>query len=118
MLGKRRAGWVLRLLLADGIALVAAFLAAWGVRSILDPALPRGVGPLGYYAWLLAVILPIWLVVLAGLGAYDVGWVDRSRAWLALRASAIGIVVLTTVLYLGRAVEINRSLLADRKSVV
>src|SRR5262249_31823103 len=48
----------------------------------------------------------------AVLGAYGVRWTTRSLAWLILRVSAIGLLLLTAALFLGQESEVNRSLLA------
>jgi exopolysaccharide biosynthesis polyprenyl glycosylphosphotransferase len=112
MLGKRRVGWVLRLLVADGTALLASFLVAYWSRVVLDQPLGRVAGPLGYYLWLVAWILPVWLGLLAALGAYGMGWTVRSRAWLVARVEVVGVVLLTAGLFLGKEIEVNRSMLA------
>lgn len=111
MLGKRRTAWRLRLLALDAAALGAAFLAAYAVRVALDRPLGRAAGPLGYYLWLLALIVPVWTGLLAILGGYGLAWTTRSRAWLVARASGLGLVLLTAALFLGRESEVNRSLL-------
>ena len=92
MLGKRRLGWVLRLLVTDALALVASFGVAYVLRFLLNQPLGRQAGPLGYYAWLLVLILPVWMGLLAVLGAYGVRWTVRSRAWLVLRVCTVGLV--------------------------
>ena len=112
MLGKRRAAWVLRLLVTDGLALVACFVVAHRLRVVLDQPLGRAAAPLLHYLWLLELILPVWLGLLAVLGAYGVRWTTRSHAWLALRVSAVGLVLLTASLFLLKDSEVNRSLLA------
>jgi exopolysaccharide biosynthesis polyprenyl glycosylphosphotransferase len=112
MLGKRRMAWAARLLVADGLALIACFGLAYVLRVLLDRPLGRAAAPLGYYAWLLALILPVWMGLLALLGAYGVRWTTRSRAWLVLRVGALGLVVLTAVLFLVKQSEVNRSVLA------
>ena len=112
MLGKRRAAWVSRLLVADVLALVAAFVVAYYVRVLLDSVLTRRTGPLGYYAWLLLLIVPVWTALLAAFGAYGVRWTVRSRAWLAARVAVIGTVLLIAGLFLAQESKINRSVLA------
>jgi exopolysaccharide biosynthesis polyprenyl glycosylphosphotransferase len=112
MLGKRRPAWVLRLLVSDGLALLVSFLLAYELRVLLNQALGRAVGRLGHYLWLLAWILPVWVGLLVAFGAYGIRWTVRSRAWLVIRVSAIGVVVLTALLFLAQESEINRSLLA------
>ena len=57
-LGKRRAEWVLRLLAADVAALLVAFLVAYRLRAALDDPIGRVAAPLGYYLWLLGLIVP------------------------------------------------------------
>lgn len=52
MLGKRRAAWVLRLLIADGGWILASFLVAYGLRVLLDRPLGRAAAPLQHYLWL------------------------------------------------------------------
>ncbi len=112
MLGKRRGAWVLRLLVADGLALLVSFVAAHRLRVVLNQPLGRVAAPLGHYLWLLELIVPVWVGLLAALGAYGVRWTTRSHAWLALRVSAIGLVLLTAALFLGKESEVNRSVLA------
>ena len=85
MLGKRRAAWAVRLLLTDGLALLLSFALAYEVRVLLDRPLGRAAAPVGYYLWLLALIVPVWIGILAALGAYGVKWTAQSRAWLAIR---------------------------------
>jgi len=111
-IGRRRWAFVLPLVGADVAVLVLAFLAAYGVRMLLDRPLARPVAPLAVYLWLLALIVPVWLSLLALLGAYGVGWTTRSRVWLGLRVSAAGFVVLTAALFLFQESEVNRSILA------
>jgi exopolysaccharide biosynthesis polyprenyl glycosylphosphotransferase len=110
-LGKRRVGWVARLVAADLCALVAAFLVAYALRVLLNAPIGRAAGPLEYYVWLLALIVPVWIGLLAALGGYGVRWTTRSRAWLTLRVSAVGFLVLTAALFLAQESEINRSVL-------
>ena len=112
MLGKRRTAWVLRLLLADGAALLLSFVLAYRLRVFLDEPLGRAAAPLGYYVWLLVLIVPVWVGLLATFGAYGVGWTVRSRAWLMLRVCALGFVLLMAALFLVKQSEINRSMLA------
>ena len=110
-LGKRRAEWVLRLLAADCVALLVAFLVAYRLRVALDGPIGRPAAPLGYYLWLLGLIVPMWVGLLAASGAYGMGWTTRSRFWLALRVSVVGLLALTAGLFLGKAEEVNRSVL-------
>jgi exopolysaccharide biosynthesis polyprenyl glycosylphosphotransferase len=112
MLGKRRAAWVLRLLVTDGLALLASFVVAHALRVTLNEPLGRAAARLPYYAWLLELILPVWLGLLAVMGAYGVRWTTRSQAWLVLRVSGIGLVLLTASLFLVKGNEVNRSLVA------
>jgi exopolysaccharide biosynthesis polyprenyl glycosylphosphotransferase len=111
MLGKRRAEWIVRLVATDVAALALAFLAAYVLRRLLGPPLLRPAGPLGHYLWLLALIVPAWLALLAALGGYGVHWTAHSRAWLAIRAGGLGLLLLTAALFLVQESEINRSLL-------
>jgi exopolysaccharide biosynthesis polyprenyl glycosylphosphotransferase len=111
MLGKRRAEWTLRLAASDIAALVVAFLTAYALRRLVGRPLFRPAGPLDHYLWLLVLIVPTWLGLLAAFGGYGVHWTARSRAWLAARTSAIGLVLLTAALFLVKESEINRSLL-------
>ncbi|HEV8437202.1 MAG TPA: sugar transferase [Methylomirabilota bacterium] len=112
MLGKRRAAWALRLLAADGLVLLGSFVVAYHLRVLLDEPLGRRAAPLGRYLWLLQLILPVWIGLLAALGAYGVRWTTRSRAWLILRVSAVGLVLVTAGLFLVKESEVNRSVLA------
>lgn len=111
MLGKRRAQWVLRLLLVDVVVLNAAFLAAYYLRVALDGPIGRVAGPLEHYLWLVALIVPMWIALLAAFGGYGVGWTAQSRLGLIARVSAMGLVALTAVLFLAKAEEVNRSVL-------
>src|SRR2546426_5529790 len=112
MLGKRRAAWVLRLFVADGLVLLVSFVVAYELRVLLDQPLGRAAAPFPHYFWLLQIILPVWIGVLATMGAYGVRWTTRSRAWLVLRVSAIGFILLTAALFLVKESEVNRSMLA------
>ena len=111
MLGKRRVAWALRLLLTDALALLLSFTVAYELRVLLDQPLGRAAAPIGYYIWLLALIVPVWIGLLAVLGAYGVGWTVRSRAWLVIRVCAIGFVLLMAALFLAKESEVNRSVL-------
>jgi exopolysaccharide biosynthesis polyprenyl glycosylphosphotransferase len=110
MLGKRRGAWVGRLLLADTAALGTAFLLAYGIRVALNQALLLPAGPLDHYVFLLGLILPIWLGLLAAEGGYEMSWLTRSRLRLAARTSALGLLLLTATLFFTRQSEVNRSL--------
>src|ERR1700675_2841916 len=112
MLGKRRVAWALRLLVTDALALVVSFGIAYALRVVLNQPLARAAAPLTYYAWLLVLILPVWMGLLAVLGAYGVRWTVRSRAWLVLRVCTVGLVLLTAALFLVKESEVNRSVLA------
>src|SRR5207247_5597005 len=48
----------------------------------------------------------------AALGAYGVRWTVRSRAWLILRVTGAGLLLLTAGLFLVKESEVNRSVLA------
>jgi len=52
-------------IIADLVMLVAAFLLAYYVRNFAG-----GLNSLGYYSWLLIVILPVWYVLMARYGLY------------------------------------------------
>jgi len=110
VLGKRRAMWALRLLVADSGVLFGSFVTAYVLRVLLNHQLARETGPFSYYLWLLGLIVPVWIVLLAGLGAYGLGWTTRSRLWLVARVSGIGLLVLTAVLFFAKESEVNRSL--------
>jgi exopolysaccharide biosynthesis polyprenyl glycosylphosphotransferase len=112
MLGKRQPAWVVRLLVSDGLALLASFVVAYELRVLLDEPLGRAAAPLGRYLWLLALIVPVWVGLLAAHGAYGVRWTVRSRARLTLSVSVIGLVLLTAGLFLVKESEVNRSVLA------
>jgi exopolysaccharide biosynthesis polyprenyl glycosylphosphotransferase len=111
VLGKRRVMWVSRLLIADGGVLIGSFLAVYALRVLLNRPLAREAGPLSYYIWLLGLIVPVWMVLLASLGGYGLGWTTRSRAWLVVRVSGIGLVLITAVLFFAQESDVNRSLL-------
>ena len=111
MLGKRRVMWAVRLLVADGGVLLGSFLIAYAVRILLNRPLARDAGPFAYYLWLLGLIVPVWITLLASLGAYGLGWTTRSRLWLVARVSGIGLLLLTAALFFAQESEINRSLL-------
>jgi exopolysaccharide biosynthesis polyprenyl glycosylphosphotransferase len=112
MLGKRRGAWIIRLLITDGLALLVCFVVAHRLRVYLNHPLGRAAAPLEHYLWLLELIVPVWVALLAALGAYGVRWTTRSRVWLALRVSAIGFVLVTASLFLAKESEINRSVIA------
>jgi len=111
VLGKRRVMWAVRLLVADGGVLLGSFLIAYAVRVLLNRPLARDAGPFAYYLWLLGLIVPVWITLLASLGAYGLGWTTRSRLWLVARVSGIGLLLLTAALFFAQESEINRSLL-------
>jgi len=78
MLGKRRVAWVVRLLVTDALTLGLSFVIAYGLRVTLDRPLGRAAAPLGYYLWLLPLMGPAWIGLLAACGAYGVRWTVRS----------------------------------------
>jgi exopolysaccharide biosynthesis polyprenyl glycosylphosphotransferase len=111
VLGKRRVEWVLRLLVADAAVLLASLLVAYGLRVLLNRPLDRAAGPLTHYLWLLELIVPVWLGLLAFMGGYGVGWTAQSRARLFTRVSGIGLLLLSAALFLEPGgQQINRSL--------
>ena len=113
MLGKRRLEWVFRLLVADAAVLLASFLGAYLLRVLLNRPLDRAAGPLTHYLWLLGLIVPVWLGLLAFMGGYGVGWTAQSRTRLFVRVSGIGLVLLSAALFLEPGgQQINRSLVA------
>src|SRR5262249_21371082 len=112
MLGKRRVAWVFRLLVADVVALAAAFLVTYALRVVLDAVLVRRTGAFRHYLWLPPLILPVSLALLAAFGAYGLRWTARSRAWLAMRVSGVGTVLFLAGLFLAQESEVNRSVLA------
>jgi exopolysaccharide biosynthesis polyprenyl glycosylphosphotransferase len=111
MLGKRRALWMGSLLVADATTLVLAFLAAHGLRVLLNVPLGRPAGPLGHYLWLLVPILPVWVTLLALRGGYGLHWTTGSRLALALWPNLAGLAILSTGLFFSQEQEVNRSLL-------
>ena len=111
MLGKRRAMWALRLVVADAGVLLGSFLVAYALRAGLNNPLARTAGPLAYYLWLLGLIVPVWVVLLGASGGYGLGWMARSRAWLVARVSGIGLLLVTASLFFAQEGDINRSLL-------
>src|SRR5262249_57188305 len=111
MLGRRGAAGTLRLLGADALVLLASFVVAHRIRVALDEPLGRAAAPLGHYAWLLTLILPVWLGLLALLGGYGIGWTTRSRDWLIIRVGVVGVIFLTAVLFALKQSEVNRSVL-------
>jgi exopolysaccharide biosynthesis polyprenyl glycosylphosphotransferase len=110
-LGKRRAEWVLRLLATDIVTILAAFLVSYHLRVALNRPIGRVAAPLEYYVWLLGLILPLWIGLLAASGAYGMRWTTQSRPWLMARVSAVGLLTLTAALFLAKQEEINRSML-------
>ena len=111
MLGKRRVEWVLRLLVADAAVLLASFLVAYGLRVLLNRPLDRAAGPLTHYLWLLELIVPVWLGLLAFMGGYGVGWTAKSQVRLFTGVSGIGLLLLSAALFLEPGgQQINRSL--------
>src|SRR5262245_8903800 len=91
--------------------LLVSFVAAYAIRALLNEPLQWQVGPFSQYTWLLGLIVPMWIALLAGLGGYGLGWTTRSHAWLMARVGAIGLILLTTMLFFVRGSEVNRSLL-------
>src|SRR5262249_96160 len=61
------------------LVLLVSFVAAHRLRVALDEPLGRAAASLAHYAWLLALILPVWLGLLAVLGGYGLGWAPRAR---------------------------------------
>jgi exopolysaccharide biosynthesis polyprenyl glycosylphosphotransferase len=112
MLGKRRASWVLRWLVADALVLLVSFVVAYELRVVLNQTLGRAAAPLGHYLWLLELMVPVWLGLMAALGGYGLGWTARSRGWLILRVAGLGLILLTAGLFLAKESEVNRSVLA------
>jgi exopolysaccharide biosynthesis polyprenyl glycosylphosphotransferase len=113
VLGKRRLEWVLRLLVADTAVLLVSFLVAYWLRVLLNRPLVRTAGPLTHYLWLLSLIVPVWLGLLAFMGGYGVGWTAQSRTRLFARVSGIGLLLLSAALFLEPGgQQINRSLVA------
>ena len=113
MLGKRRLEWVLRFLVADAAVLLASFVGAYWLRVLLNRPLDRAAGPLTHYLWLLGIIGPVWLGLLAFMGGYGVGWIAQSRTRLVARVSGIGLLLLSAALFLEPGgQQINRSLVA------
>jgi exopolysaccharide biosynthesis polyprenyl glycosylphosphotransferase len=55
--------------------------------------------------------MPVWIILLAALGGYGLGWTTRSRAWLMARVSVVGILLVTAALFFAQESEVNRSLL-------
>ena len=111
MLGKRRVEWVLRLLIADAAVLLASLLIAYRLRVLLDLPLGRAAGPLTHYLWLLGLIVPVWLGLLAFMGAYGVAWTVKSLAGLFTRVSGVGLLLFSAALFLEPGgQQINRSL--------
>src|SRR5262249_24744595 len=103
--------WALRLVDADASVLLGSFLGAYALRVVLNNPLARDAGPLSYYLWLLGLIVPVWILLLAAFGGYGLGWMTRSRAWLVARVSGIGLLLLTAALFFAQESDINRSLL-------
>jgi exopolysaccharide biosynthesis polyprenyl glycosylphosphotransferase len=113
VLGKRRVEWVLRLLVADAAVVLASFLGSYWIRVLLNRPLDRAAGPLTHYLWLLGLIVPVWLGLLAFMGGYGVGWTAQSRAWLFIRVSGVGVLLVSAALFLvPGGQQINRSLVA------
>jgi exopolysaccharide biosynthesis polyprenyl glycosylphosphotransferase len=112
MLGKRGVAWAVRLIGLDAATLALCFLAAYVARVLLSGLLGRETPtPLFVNLWLLGLVWPVWLALMALLGGYGVRWLDRSLWGLTLRVSGLGLLILTTALFLAREQAIYRSLL-------
>ena len=112
MLGKRRAEWVLRLLVADVAALLVAFLVAYWLRVALNRPIGRAAGPLAHYLWLLGLIVPVWVGLLAVIRRLRRPLDDAARGpGSIVRVSGVGLLLLTAGLFLVKGSEVNRSVL-------
>jgi exopolysaccharide biosynthesis polyprenyl glycosylphosphotransferase len=107
-----------RRLLLDVLLTAGSFLLAHQVRSHLGPKLlpalfPRGLYPLSDYLPLLAVVLPLWMVLLAAHRLTAPGQVLslRREAIKELQVAALGVVLLAAAGYLLRLHFISRPFL-------
>jgi exopolysaccharide biosynthesis polyprenyl glycosylphosphotransferase len=107
-----------RRLLLDVLLTAGSFLLAHQLRSNLGPAVlpslfPGGLYPLRDYLPLLAVVLPLWMVLLAAQRLTSPGQVLslRREAFKELQVAALGVVLLAATGYLLRLHFVSRPFL-------
>lgn len=108
MLGQGRVGWTAALLAVDAVAVVAAFVAAYGLRTLGALLFGRETTPLAWNLALLGVILPLWPLLVALHGGYGLRWLDRSPLHLAGRVTSLGLGFLLVLQFLVREPLIYR----------
>ncbi len=112
MLAKRRSLKWIGLILADGLLVPLAFLAAYHLRLFPMFSHYKRLAPVGHFSWLIWIALPLWLVLFA----YQ--FRDRSIrnlspgdiAWRCTRAIFWGSIILSGSIFALKAKTFSRSL--------
>lgn len=102
-----------KLLMAlDAGVVVTAFILSYYTRTLLPVLGLRRLGTIDHYLWILLVVIPLWWVLLFFSGAYTLkAQTPGAIAWRALKVGAIGLLIVSLVLYLIQFETFNRSLL-------
>src|SRR5258707_14370719 len=103
---------LLRQILAfcDAMTLAASFLVAYYTLSFL---LPRKFVSVGNYAWVIVLILPLWLVSLWSSGFYSSAVYGSNRRLFGrlVRAQSVAGLALLAMMYLTRSEGVSRLLM-------
>ncbi len=99
------------MLVLDGCILTASLFLAYVIRDRYLGS--GGLNPISEYVWLLALMLPIWLVLARANGLTQVSSyrTPQRMLFLTVKVQALGALVLLSALYLLRAVEVSRLLM-------
>jgi exopolysaccharide biosynthesis polyprenyl glycosylphosphotransferase len=107
---------VIRSLVIDAAALIAAFVTAYWVRDSLLPLVlpewfPHPLFELSNYIWMNGVTLPIWIAALAFLRLYHPSRLATFRRMPIdiVKGSAIGLAILMGLTYALKAQDVSRS---------
>ncbi|HYB13406.1 MAG TPA: undecaprenyl-phosphate glucose phosphotransferase, partial [Myxococcota bacterium] len=107
-----RHGEVFRTLLGVGdlVLVAASWLAAYGLRFRLGFDAPQGVPEFRAYVLLLALILPLWFVLLRSRGLYEAQRTNSlsREAGQVLGATAIGVGILVVATFFFRSYFYSR----------
>lgn len=113
MIRQREQSFARVMMALDAAALVLAFAAAYELRATLLAPRYGAPGPFAHYAWLLWLVLPVWLVALRLGGLYRPG--TCARAWPMLGALAaahlLAGLALFATMYLAMRADVSRLLL-------
>jgi len=110
MIVERRRLLRLGLAFGDAVTVAGGFAAAY---AAVDFGFERNFVSFARYEWLLALIVPVWLICLAAFGFYDSSIFESNR-WLfgrLLQVQMVGGAVLFSFMYLTRSWAISRLLL-------